>query len=257
MAVRERSAVPTPRRGPEPEPASFRDPSNQVFYADGEVLRGLRGTAVEDWRALAATEFFPRLVDAGKICATAPVDRSDDRFPLVLRHERIPFVSYPYEWTFSMLRDAALLHLEVLEAALAEGMTTKDGSAYNLQWRGARPTFIDVGSFARLREGEPWAGYRQFCQTLLYPLLLTAHLGVGFQPWLRAEIDGIESGQLRRLLRGRKRFAAGVFRHVHLHDAVQARLAASSGRAMRDELRAAGFSTELVRATVQIGRAHV
>lgn len=251
MAVRERSAVPTPRRGPEPEPASFRDPSNQVFYADGEVLRGLRGTAVEDWRALAATEFFPRLVDAGKICATAPVDRSDDRFPLVLRHERIPFVSYPYEWTFSMLRDAALLHLEVLEAALAEGMTTKDGSAYNLQWRGARPTFIDVGSFARLREGEPWAGYRQFCQTLLYPLLLTAHLGVGFQPWLRAEIDGIESGQLRRLLRGRKRFAAGVFRHVHLHDAVQARLAASSGRAMRDELRAAGFSTELVRATVR------
>jgi ribosomal protein L11 methylase PrmA len=224
-----------------------------VFYAGGEVLRGLRGAAVEDWRALAATRFFPRSVDEGKLCATEPVAAagSGDRWELTLRHERIPFISYPYEWTFSMLRDAALLHLELLAAALAEQLTTKDGSAYNLQFRGVSPTFIDIGSFERLREGEPWAGYRQFCQTMLYPLLLTAHLGVEFQPWLRSQIDGIESRQLRRLLRGRKRFAAGVFKHVYLHDAMQARLARTSGREMRDELRAAGFSTELVVAVVR------
>jgi SAM-dependent methyltransferase len=235
----------------EPEPASFRDPSGQVFYAGGEVLRGLRGSAVEDWRALAATGFFPRLVGEGKICATEPVERVVDGYELVLRHEPIPFVSYPYEWTFSMLRDAALLHLDVLDAALADRMITKDGSAYNLQWRGAAPVFIDVGSFERLREGEPWAGYRQFCQTMLYPLLLTAHLGVEFQPWLRAQIDGIAPGQLRRLLGGRHRWKAGVFKHVHLHDAVQARLARSSARDVRDELRAAGFSSELVVAIVR------
>jgi predicted RNA methylase len=236
-----------------PEPGSFRDPSNQIFYAGGEVLRGLRGTAVDDWRALAATGFFSRFVDEGKICATEPVAEAHGGFELTLRHERIPFISYPYEWTFSMLRDAAQLHLEVLAAALAEGTTTKDGSAYNLQWRGATPTFIDVGSFERLREGEPWAGYRQFCQTMLYPLMLTAHLGVPFQPWLRGQIDGIESAQLRRLLRGRKRFAAGVFKHVYLHDAMQARSArtSTSTREVRDELRAAGFSTALVLAVVK------
>jgi SAM-dependent methyltransferase len=233
------------------EPGSFRDPGNQVFYAGDEVLRGLRGDAVEDWRALAATGFFPRLVGEGKLVATEPVGHAEDPYDLVLRHERVPFVSYPYEWTFAMLRDAALLHLEVLDAALAERMTTKDGSAFNLQWRGAAPFFIDVGSFAALREGEPWAGYRQFCQTMLYPLMLTAHLGVAFQPWLRAQLDGIEPGQLRRLLTGRHRWKAGVLTHVHLHDAVQGRLARTSAQDVREELRAAGFSTGLVVATVR------
>ena len=234
------------------EPASFRDPANQVFYVDGEVRRGLRGEAVDDWRALAGTEFFARLTAAGQICPTEELtDPAPDGYDLVLRHERVPFVSYPYEWTFSMLRDAALLHLDILLAALVERMITKDGSAYNLQWRGAAPVFIDVGSFERLRDGEPWAGYRQFCQTMLYPLMLTAHLGVEFQPLLRARVDGLESGQVRRLLRGSKRWATGVFKHVHLHDAMQARYAGTSAREMRDELRAAGFSTELVVATVR------
>jgi len=250
MTVRERG--PAVRQSLIREPASFRDPANQVFYVDGEVRRGLRGAAVDDWRALAGSEFFARLTAAGQICPTEEVPGpAPDGFDLVLRHERVPFVSYPYEWTFSMLRDAALLHLDILLAALAERLVTKDGSAYNLQWRGAAPVFIDVGSFERLREGEPWAGYRQFCQTMLYPLMLTAHLGVDFQPLLRARVDGIESSEARRLLRGRKRWAAGVFKHVYLHDAMQARYAGTTAREMRDELRAAGFSSQLVVATVR------
>ena len=244
------------------EPSSFRDPANRVFYAGDLVLRGLGPGAVEDWEALAGTNFFPAMVAAGKICRTEPVDpaRLADPAPAaadlagwatVLRHERIPYVSYPYEWSFAMLRDAALLHLEMLLAALDEGITTKDGSAYNLQWRGVAPLFIDVGSFARLRDGEPWAGYRQFCQTMLYPLLLQAHLDVGFQPWLRAQIDGIEPGQLRRLFGGLRRFKAGVFKHVHLHDAVQARFSGTTTESARADLRAAGFSRELTVATVR------
>lgn len=234
------------------EPASFRDPTNQVGYdADGQVLRVLRGAAVADWKALAGTGFFPRLVEAGQICRTEQWGEEDGAGELTLRHERIPFISYPYEWTFSMLRDAAALHLEVLLAALAEGITTKDGSAYNVQWRGTAPTFIDIGSFERLREGEPWAGYRQFCQTMLFPLLVTAHLGVPFQPWLRAQIDGIESAQIRPLFRGRRRFRAGVLRHVHLHDAMQRRFASASSNEVRDQMKAAGYSTELVVATVR------
>jgi SAM-dependent methyltransferase len=244
------------------EPSSFRDPANRVFYAGDLVLRGLGPGAVEDWEALAGTNFFPAMVAEGKICRTEPVDpaRLADAAPAaadlagwatVLRHERIPYVSYPYEWSFAMLRDAALLHLEMLLAALDEGITTKDGSAYNLQWRGVAPVFIDVGSFARVRDGEPWAGYRQFCQTMLYPLLLQAHLDVGFQPWLRAQIDGIEPGQLRRLFGGLRRFKAGVFKHVHLHDAVQSRFSGTTTESARADLRAAGFSRELTVATVR------
>jgi SAM-dependent methyltransferase len=232
------------------EPASYRDPSNQVFYADGHVLRGMRHDAVETWHALAGSDFFARLVSEGKLCRTEPAEPVAG-WPLVLRHERIPVVSYPYEWPFSMLRDAALLHLEVVRAALGEGLTTKDGSAYNLQWRGTAPVFIDIGSFARYGPGEAWSGYRQFCQTMLYPLMVQAHLGVDFQPLLRGQVDGITPAQMRRLLGGRHRFAAGVLKHVHLHGAMQASSAGNSTRQVRDELRAAGFSTELMLATVR------
>ncbi|MFI6763672.1 methyltransferase [Micromonospora sp. NPDC050417] len=239
------------------EAGSFRDPGNRVFYLDGQVLRGLDRQATEDWHALTASDFFAPLLTSGKICGTEPVDREPlpeaarDRWDTVLRHERIPFVSYPYEWSFGMLRDAALLHLEILAAALPAGFSTKDGSAYNLQWRGAAPVFIDIGSFEPAREGEPWAGYRQFCQTMLYPLMIQAHLGLDFQPWLRSRIDGVEPGQMRRLFAGTRRFAAGVFTHVRLHDAMQARHATTSTGAVREELRHAGFSRELVQATVR------
>lgn len=245
------------RAGARAEPGSFRDPGNRVFYLDGQVLRGLDRQATEDWHALAASDFLPSLLAAGKVCGTEPVDRSTlpladaNRWDTVLRHERIPFVSYPYEWSFGMLRDAALLHLEILTAALKAGFSTKDGSAYNLQWRGAAPVFIDIGSFEPARDGEPWAGYRQFCQTLLYPLMVQAHLGLDFQPWLRSRIDGIEPGQMRRLLGGTRRFSAGVLKHVHLHDAMQTRHGAASTGTVRAELRDAGFSRDLVLAGVR------
>ena len=107
----------------------------------------------------------------------------------VLEHELVPFVSYPYEWTFGMLRDAALLQLELVRRSIGAGMILKDSSPYNVQFHGARPLFIDVGSFESLREGEPWAGYRQFCMLFLY--LLESWKGVPFQPWLRGSLAGI------------------------------------------------------------------
>ncbi|MDG4831284.1 class I SAM-dependent methyltransferase [Solwaraspora sp. WMMD1047] len=242
------------------EPGSFRDPANRVFYAGDEVYRGLGPRAAEDWLALAGTDFFPRLVAEGRICATEAVDPTElpagvgADWSTVLRHERVPFVSYPYEWSFAMLRDAALLHLDILREALAAGFTTKDGSAYNVQWRGSEPLFIDIGSFEAARDGEPWAGYRQFCQTMLYPLMLQAHLGLDFQPWLRSRVDGVEAGQMRRMFGGTRRFRAGVLKHVHLHDAMQNRNAANSTDAVRGQLRDAGFSRELVLATVRAVR---
>jgi len=240
------------------EPASFRDPASTVFYLDGRVLRGLSDDGAAEYRALAATRFFKRALEAGEIVATTPLapgslpgQASRSAWPLILEHERVPLVSYPYEWTFSMLKAAALLHLDLLERALAEGLTTKDGYAYNLQFLGARPVFIDVGSFERVRPGEPWAGYRQFCQTLLYPLLLTAHKGVRFQPWLRGAVQGIPPAEVRRLF-GRGDLArAGVLKHVVLHQAMDARFSTARASQTRQELKAAGFSTELQAATVR------
>jgi hypothetical protein len=143
----------------------------------------------------------------------------------VLKHERIRFVSYPYEWTFSMMKDAALLQLELLLDALDHDLVLKDSTPYNVQFKGARPVFVDVGSFERLREGEPWVGYRQFCMLYLYPLLLQAAMGVPFQPWLRGSIDGITPTEMRGLMSFRDRFRKGVFTNVFLHAKLEARYA--------------------------------
>ncbi len=168
----------------------------------------------------------------------------------MLRHERIPFVSYPYEWTFGMLREAALLQLDLELEALAAGLTLKDATPYNVQFRGSRPAFIDVGSFERLREGEPWAGYRQFCMLYLYPLLLQAHRGVDFQPLLRGSLEGIAPAQAARMFSLRDRLRRGVFAHVALHARLEARSARREGGEVKEELRKANFKTEMVEANV-------
>ena len=183
-------------------------------------------------------------MEAGRIV------RTEEAGEALLEHERVPFVSYPYEWTFSMLRDAALLQLELLLRALEEGLTLKDASPYNVQWRGSQPVFVDVGSFERLREGEPWAGYRQFCTLYLYPLLLQAYKGIPFQPWLRGRLEGIEPSEARALLSARDLLRRGVLTHVVLHSRLERRHA-DRPASVRSELREAGFKRELVVANVR------
>ena len=148
----------------------------------------------------------------------------------MLKHQTVPFVSYPYEWSFGMLKDAGLLHLELLRAALDEDMILKDASAYNIQWMGSNPVFIDIPSFERWEPGEPWIGYRQFCQLHLYPLLLQAYKDVSFQPWLRGQIDGIDPEQFNRLMSLRDLVRPGVFSHVFLQSKMQAKYGGSRKR---------------------------
>src|SRR5436190_8651597 len=196
------------------EPGSFRDPESRVFYAGDEIYRALSKEGMEDFEALAATGLLddPRIVRTERAdglpgaAGVLPTETAG-----VLKHELIPFVSYPYEWTFSMLKDAALLQLDLLLASLEHDLVLKDSTPYNVQFKGARPTFVDVGSFERLRQGEPWVGYRQFCMLYLYPLLLQSAKDVPFQPWLRGAIDGITPSQMRGVMSFRDRFRKGVF----------------------------------------------
>ena len=168
----------------------------------------------------------------------------------VLRHERVPFVSYPYEWTFGMLRDAALLQLGLMRDALEEGLILKDATPYNVQFRGCEPVFIDVGSFERIREGEPWAGYRQFCMQFLFPLMLTAYKGIVHQPLLRGRMDGITPAECRAMLSFRDRFRRGTTSNVFLHARLDRRQAEVT-RDVKAEIRKAGFKTELIKANVR------
>lgn len=224
-----------------------------MFVASDGVFRVLSPAGWEEWQALAASKLWPALVEDGSVVATEPAEL--DALPALLsgpaagalRHERVPFVSYPYEWPFGMLKDAALLQLSLNQRALGADLALKDASPYNVQWRGATPVFIDVGSFERLRPDEPWAGYRQFCMLFLYPLMLQAYKDLPFHAALRGALDGIPPHDARAMLAG-ERFKKGVMSNVLLHARLESRYAAAEGEDVKRDLRRAGFSKELLAA---------
>ena len=213
---------------------------------DGRVIRGVSAAALGNFRALRSTDFYTKYGNEGALVETWPL--SADETPLpdsviaqwagFLEHRRIPVVTYPYEWTFGMLKDTALLQLDLLESAIREGMTLKDATPYNFALDGGRFVFIDVPSFEVPEPGSPWAGYRQFCEMFLYPLMMQAYEGIDFQPWLRPQTAA-------RVFGLRDRFRAGVFTHVWL----QSKLDRRFGRAdidARKELASAGFNQEMI-----------
>lgn len=212
--------------GPAFDPGSFRDRDGRVFVRDGGVFRLISKEALLDWRALRETNCFRHSVERGDLIATCEAEGLAEEmiggaWAGVLQHAKVSFISYPYEWSFGMLRDAALLQLELLGAALEEGLNLKDGSAYNVQWRGAKPVFIDILSFQRF-DGRPfWPGYRQFCQVFLNPLLLQAWRNIAFQPLLRGSLEGITPRQCRRMLSTRDLLRRGALTHVVLHSQLE------------------------------------
>ncbi|MEQ1786385.1 MAG: class I SAM-dependent methyltransferase, partial [Acidimicrobiales bacterium] len=234
-----------------PDPGSFRDPLSRVYVDRDAVWRGLSADGLADFEAYAATGAYRAAQADGRLIATTPVPVAEapigHTWAGALRHERLRVVTYPYEWTFSMLRDAALLQLELSRAALAEGVLTKDATSYNVQFDGARPVFIDLGSFERLVPGEPWAGYRQFCELFLNPLYLQALADVPFQPWLRGSLNGISPTLAAAALGGRKRLRRDVLTHVRLHARAESYYAdADAGRDVRGELKRAGFGPKII-----------
>ena len=244
------------------EPGSFRDRTARVFYHDGKIFRGLNETALEEWQALSTTSFFRRLSGTGAIvptqqrdCRPCPPQRAAHGGRSAVGRacsntRRLPFVSYPYEWSFEMLRDAALLQLDLVLAGLDEGIGLKDASAYNLQWKGVSPVFVDVASFYKRAEGEPWVGYRQFCQMFLYPLLVQAYRDVPFQPWMRGNIDGMDAEVCLNLLSARDYMRGGVLAHVYLQAKAQKAYNATT-RDVRKDLSKAGFDKRIIKANAR------
>lgn len=229
---------------------SFRDREGRVYVQGQRIFRGLSDSALTHFRALCKTRFYHAFSGAGEIIASREVDPSDaprvsGNWAAFLEHQRVPYISYPYEWTFSMLRDAALLQLRLLEAALNEGWIMKDASPYNVQFVRGKPVFIDLPSFEPWSAGSPWNGYRQFCELNLFPLMLQAYKGLQFQPFLRARTGGVEVQAAAKLFGWRDRLRPGVFTHVWLQ-ALLDRKYGGTDRNLRGELGSAGFNREMV-----------
>ncbi len=206
--------------------ASFRDPAGFLFSREGVLYRQVNQAGAEDYSLLMDSGLYAKLVKARLLIAHTeteqPFAREAEGYK-VLQPERVPFISYPYEWCFSQLKDAALATLSIQKRALKAGMTLKDASAYNIQFQGGKPTLIDTLSFARYEEGKPWDAYRQFCQHFLAPLALMAYVDVRLNQLLRVHIDGIPLDLASRLLPLRTRLNFGLLTHIHVHAGAQMR----------------------------------
>lgn len=199
---------------------SFRDPNGFIFFKEGILYRQVNARCNDDFDALMESGLYDDLVRAGLLIDHEEVSRSlaiADRAYKVIRPRPIPFVSYPHEWCFSQLRAAALATLEIQERALKHGMSLKDCSAFNVQFVGAKPVFIDTLSFERYREGEPWVAYRQFCQHFLAPLALMSSTDVRLNQLARVYMDGVPLDLASTLLPFRTRLRLPLLTHIHLH----------------------------------------
>lgn len=208
--------------------ASFRDPSGFLFTRDGQLYRQINKTYSEHYQALMESGLYASLQEAGLLIEHREVDvaaaETTNAFRII-QPERLPFVSYPYEWCFSQLKDAALTTLAIQKHALQFGMSLKDCSAYNIQFLHGKPILIDTLSFETVREGEPWVAYRQFCQHFLAPLALMVHCDVRLSQLMRVYIDGIPLDLASVLLPARTKLNFGLLSHIHLHAASQKRYA--------------------------------
>jgi hypothetical protein len=210
--------------------ASFRDPSGFLFTLEGVLYRQINQSYRENFDHLIDSGLYQDLVDVGLLIphseAPIPADQAGDKNAYkIIRPEPVQFISYPYEWSFSQLKNAALATLDIQKRALKFGMSLKDSSAYNIQFHDGRPVLIDSLSFEIYSEGKPWVAYRQFCQHFLATLSLMASRDVRLGQLLRIYIDGIPLDLTSKLLPARTRLALPLLLHIHLHATSQRRYA--------------------------------
>ena len=204
--------------------ASFRDPSGFLFTDNGILYRQINRAYSKDYARLMESGLYEKLIKASLLISHIESDHapaeSDAAFK-VIQPERVPFISYPYEWSFSQLKDAALATLSIQKRAMKLDMSLKDASAYNIQFVRGKATLIDTLSFEIYKEGEPWVAYKQFCQHFLAPLALMSYRDVRLSQLLRVYIDGVPLDLASELLPAKTKFNFGLLTHLHMHAVAQ------------------------------------
>jgi len=206
--------------------SSFRDPTGFLYTDNGILYRQINPSGYKDYFFLQTSGLYQELTAAELLIPHEEISEYDQNSPpdqIVIKPEKVGFISFPYEWSFSQLKNAAQLTLLIQKIALQKGMSLKDCSAYNVQFFHGKPIFIDTLSFEHYREGEPWAAYRQFCQHFLAPLALMAYTDVRLSQLLRIYIDGIPLDLASKLLPKKTNLNFSLNMHIHLHAKSQGR----------------------------------
>lgn len=207
-------------------PCSYKDPSGNVYLAGENVFRCVSKSAKDDWLFFIKSGLSEKLQKLNYLQKTTKADINKikgfftkdqlDKFAEIVEHKKLPFLSYPYEWSFEMLKDAAILHLDLLNECLKNDFITKDGTSYNIQFQGSKPIFIDILSIVPYKQGSPWVGFRQFCQLFLFPLMIMSYKAIPFQIILKGYLDGIDVLTTKRLFSLKDILKPGIFTNVFL-----------------------------------------
>jgi hypothetical protein len=203
---------------------SFRDPSGQVFESDGVIYRNVFGPGVSDFEAARDAGIYDRLIEAGTLIPheeVVPGSMTPEGTFYCLRHPRLPMVSYPWEWPFSMLKDAALVHLEAMEQMVPAGFWLRDASVFNAQFDGDGIRLIDTLSIGKRVPDSPWVAYGQFCGHFLGPLALAAYGDIRTLSLWRGNIDGYPLDLVLKMLPFWRRYRPGILMHLTLHARAQ------------------------------------
>ena len=208
------------------ECGSFRDPSGHIYYYSDRVYRTVMPVAADDFQFAHRSGLLDKLVQKKKLHPYQIADieslsnltafESSTVPAFILEHDQLPLISYPYEWCFYALHDAALLQLDIYLNALQHDVMLSDASAYNIQFNGYAPVFIDHLSFRRYRKGEVWGAHQQFCDQFLNPLLLRILSRVSHNHWYKGSLEGVPTSALNRLIPISKKISWNVFVHVVL-----------------------------------------
>ena len=224
--------------------SSFRDPSGFLFSINGTLYRQVNRTYKEHYDLLMSSGLYDALVEK---CLLIPHTETNTELALsgdaykIIQPELLPFISYPYEWCFSQLKDAAMATLEIQKTAFQYGMSLKDCSAYNIQFKNAKPVFIDTLSFEKYPEGRPWVAYRQYCQHFLAPLALMSHTDIRMNSLLRLYIDGLPLDLVSSNLPFKTRLNFSMLSHLHMHAKSQTRFAAKPAKYRDRKMSRMGF----------------
>lgn len=201
--------------------SSFRDPQGFMFESNGVIYRQIESTYRTQYEKLLDSGLYGELVNRNLLVSHEEIARTNKNSFKIIAPERIPFISYPYEWSFSQLKEAALLTLQVAETAMEHGMVLKDASAYNVQFQSCRPVFIDTLSFDIYEEGSPWLAYRQFCQHFLAPLILMSKFDLRANKLLHMFIDGVPLDMACKMAPFSALLKPSHFVHLFLHARAQ------------------------------------